>query len=406
MILRDTLETILRDQQPVASPTPEIARELIATLPKRSALALVLTGVRRAGKSTLQVQLMEDRQHTFYCNFEDTRLFDLSVRDFANFLTLMDEIAPKDAAVFLDEVQEVSSWQRLVRTVLDRGRVVCITGSNASLLGKELGAKLTGRHLSFEVFPFSYTEYLAFRGLAAGPESFRAFLDDGGFPAFLREREPRILQELLRDIVQRDIVTRHRLRESRHVMNLALFLLANTGMPFSVQGLTKALAIPTAPQTSRYLQYLEDAYLIFHVPKFSTSFKKRVVTPNKYYAIDNGLRRVNSPQTTPDLGHRFENAVFLELRRRGATIAYAGEKDSWECDFVTGTEAIQVCAQLTEGNREREIRGALAGAALPPGRRKAVILTTDEENRIETDEGVVEVRAAWQWMMPAGARGR
>jgi predicted AAA+ superfamily ATPase len=118
------------------------------------------------------------------------------------------------------------------------------------------------------------------------------------------------------------------------VMNLVLFLLANTGQPLSMQALTKSLSIPTVAQTSRYLQYLEDAYLLFAIPKFSPSLKKRVVTPNNYYAIDNGLRRANSPQATADLGHRLENAVFLSLRRRKKPISYAAELHQWECDFV------------------------------------------------------------------------
>jgi predicted AAA+ superfamily ATPase len=396
--------SILRDQQPAQTPAPEIERELASTLPSRSAQALVLTGVRRAGKSTLQSQLMKERSRTLYCNFEDTRLFELSPADFPTLLELMDELAPKPAAVFLDEVQEAEGWQRLVRTLLDRGRFVCLTGSNASLLGRELGSKLTGRHLSFEVFPFSYTEFLDFRERGAGAESFRAFLEEGGFPAYLHASDARILQELLRDIVQRDIAVRHRLRETRHVMNLALFLLANTGQPFSMQGLTRNLAIPTVPQTSRYLEYLEDAYLLFAVPKFSASFKKRVVTPNKYYSIDNGLRRANSPQLTPDLGHRLENAVFLALRRHGGrgSVTYAGETNAWECDFVTRDEAIQVCAELTVENQEREIRGALRGAALP-GKRRALILTLDQKDRIETADGAVDVIPAWQWM--AGRAG-
>ncbi len=390
---------VLQDQRPATTPSPEVARELARALPRRSAQALVLTGVRRAGKSTLQAQLMKGRPRPFYCNLEDTRLFDLAAADFPNILALVDEIAPAPAAVFLDEVQEVPGWQRLVRTLLDRGRFVCITGSNASLLGRELGSRLTGRHLSFEVFPFSYSEYLRFQDREAGPESFVAFLDTGGFPAFLREGNPRILQELLRDIVQRDIAMRHRLRETRHVMNLALFLLANTGQPLSRHSLTRSLAIPTVPQTSRYLEYLEDAYLVFAVPKFSASFKRRLVTPSKYYSVDNGLRRVNSPQRTPDLGRRLENAVFLALRRQGGrdSVSYAGDTNLWECDFVTRTAAIQVCARLTPENQEREIRGVRQAARLP-GKRRPLILTLDQRDRIETPEGGVDVLPAWQWM--------
>ena len=397
MILRDTLKAILQDQQPANIRGPEVRRELVQALPGSSNQAVVLTGVRRAGKSTLQAQLMQGRTRPFYCNLEDTRLFELSGRDFPTFLSLVESLAPKNAAIFLDEVQEVAGWQRLVRTLLDSGRTVCITGSNASLLGRELGSKLTGRHLSFEVFPFSYTEYLAYRRCKAGAGSLLGFLDEGGFPAYLREGNPAILQELLRDIVQRDIAIRHGLRETRHVMNLALYLLANTGQPVSMQGLTRSLAIPTVPQTSRYLEYLADAYLLFSVPKFSTSFKKRVVTPNKYYAVDNGLRRANSPQLTPDLGHRLENAVFLALRRRGGPIAYAGEKDSWECDFVTPKAAIQVCAELTDHNRDREIRGVLRAAALP-GKRRPLILTLNQKDRIRADGAAIEVRPVWEWM--------
>jgi predicted AAA+ superfamily ATPase len=385
------------DQQPPGPSGSQVDRELAADLPHRTAQALVLTGVRRCGKSTLQAQLMQPHAKAFYCNLEDTRLFELSPRDFPTFLSLVDDIAPQRAAVFLDEVQEVAGWQRLVRSLLDRGRIVCITGSNASLLGRELGSKLTGRHLSFEVFPFSYTEYLASRRRKPSAKSLTAFLDEGGFPSFLREGDPRILQELLRDIVQRDIAIRHGLRETRHVMNLALFLLANTGQPLSMQGLTKALAIPTVGQTSRYLEYLEDAYLLFAVPKFSSSFKQRVVTPKKYYAVDNGLRRVNSPQLTPDVGHRLENAVFLALRRRGNAVAYASERNSWECDFVTASAAIQVCAELTPHNRERELLGVLRAAALP-GTRRPMILTLDQTDRIAVEDSVVDVLPVWQWL--------
>lgn len=401
VMLRDTLAGILRDQQPAEPLGPQIARELAAILPSRSAQAIVLTGVRRCGKSTLQAQLMRQRSKPFYCNLEDTRLFELTVRDFPTVLSLIREFAPKGAAIFLDEVQEVPEWQRLVRSLLDSGRIVCITGSNASLLGRELGAKLTGRHLSYEVFPFSYTEYLAYRHRKPDADSCMAFLDDGGFPAYLREGNPRVLQELLRDVVQRDIAIRHKLRETRHVMNLALFLLANTGQPMSMQGLTKSLAIPTVAQTSRYLEYLQDTYLLFAAPKFSPSFKKRVITPNKYYAVDNGLRRANSPQMTPDVGHRLENAVFLALRRRGESVSYASERNSWECDFVTASQVIQVCVELTPHNSDREVQGVLRAMKLP-GTRRPLILTLDQTDRITADGHIIDVQPVWEWMAAPG----
>lgn len=338
-----------------------------------------------------------------YLNFEDPRLFGLGPEDFPNLLELCRQGA--DVPVFLDEVQEVPEWQRFVRALLDAGLQVCLTGSNASLLGRELGSKLTGRHLSTEVFPFSFSEYRKYCGRSAEAAALEAYLDDGGFPAYLRERDPRILQELLRDIVSRDIAQRYRLRETRHVMSLLLFLLANTGQPFSLQRLTKSLAIPTVGQTSRYLEFLQDAYLLLGVPKFSASVRQRVTAPAKYYAIDNGLRRVNTPAGgAPDLGHRLENAVFLELRRRGERPTYAAERDAWECDFVTDTTAIQVCARLLPENLPRELRGVLAACRLP-GARQALILTLDQHDRLSVEGVAVQVRPAWEWMEERAANG-
>jgi hypothetical protein len=376
---------------------PEINRQVASRLSARTSQALVLTGVRRCGKSTLLAQMMRREGSSCYCNFEDTRIFGMGPADFPTFLSLVEELTGSREPLFLDEVQVLEGWQRLVRALLDRERAVFVTGSNASLLGRELGAKLTGRHLSFEVFPFSYQEYLDYVGKEPGAQSLQGYLDDGGFPIFLRERRDLVLQELLRDVVQRDVAVRHGLRETRHVMNLLLFLLANTGRPCSFQSLTKGLAIPAVAQTSRYVEFLQDAYLLFAVTKFSSSFKKRVVAPAKYYAIDNGLRRANSPQQQPDLGHRLENAVALHLRRRSREVQYAGERDLWECDFVTNEEAIQVCLELTPMNRAREVRGLQEVMRLR-GKRRALVLTLDQTDRLKEDGVEIEVQPAWRWL--------
>jgi uncharacterized protein len=403
VLLRDTLLAIVKDQRPPTPAVPEVARELAASIPVRSVEAIALKGVRRCGKSVLQSQLMRRHKIALYCNLEDTRLFGLSPADFPALLSVIDEAAPGPVPVFLDEVQEAPEWERLVRALLDRGRTVCVTGSNASLLSRELGARLTGRHLPLEVFPFSYSEYLTFTGTRAGEASLLGYLDEGGFPGYLRERSAAILRQLLRDVIERDINVRHGLRETRHVMNLALFLLANTGQPFSLQTLTKSLGIPAVAQTGRYLEYLQEAYLLFSVPKFSPSFKRRVVAPNKYYAIDNGFRRMNSPQAAPDRGHRLENAVFLALRRRGASVCYAGEKDEWECDFVTEDFAIQVCAELTPYNRGREL-GGVAQACRLPGKRRPLILTISQRDRVTESGNVVQVQPVWEWLIETSGK--
>jgi len=397
MLLRNTLRLVLEDPLGPPRPEREVEREEFGGVELAGGRALVLKGVRRCGKSTLQGQLMRRCGAAVYCNFEDTRLFGMGPEDFTGFLSVLDEMVSGNEAVFFDEVQEVAEWQRLVRALLDRGRAVCVTGSNASLLGRELGAKLTGRHLSFEVFPFCFGEYLDFTGGERNAESLRRYLDDGGFPGALAGPRDLVLQELLRDVVARDVAARHGLRETRHVMNLALFLLSHTGQPFSLQRLTKNLAIPSVTQTSRYVEFLQDAYLLFEVPRCSESFKKRVTAPSKYYAIDNGLRRANSPQAAPDMGRRLENAVALDLRRKNERLCYAVERDLWECDFLTGKHAVQVCLELTEENRGRELRGLL-GALQKHGRRKAFVLTLNQNDHLRENGVEIEVLPAWQWL--------
>jgi predicted AAA+ superfamily ATPase len=214
---------------------------------------------------------------------------------------------------------------------------------------------------------------------------------------FLLSRRDEILRELARNIVQRDVVARHGLRESRGVMNLLLFLLANTGQPFSLQTLAKNLAIISVNRVSQYIALLQDAYLLFSVPKFSASFKQRVVAPPKYYAIDNGLRRANSPQTMPDEGRRLENAVALELLRRKMEPCYAAEKAAWECDFVTRDAAWQVCWRLMEENMAREVRGLLEAKAQTRAKR-LVILTLDKKQTLPQEGEMIEVLPAWEWL--------
>jgi len=403
MLLRETLITVLADPAGTRTGEDEVPRMLLESLRRPAGHALVLTGVRRCGKSTLQEQLRRrERGAAVFCNLEDTRLYGLALDDFPTLLSVLDEHHP-GASVSLDEVQEVPEWQRLVRALLDAGRRVCVTGSNASLLGRELGTKLTGRHASVAVHPFSYGEYLAFRGSERSAATLGRYLDEGGFPGALREGAagPVLLRELLRDVVQRDIVSRYALRDTRHLMNLALHLLAHTGQPLSLQALAKGLAIPSVAQAARYVEYLQDAWLLLAVPRFSASFKQRVVSPPKYYAIDPGFRAANTPNPTPDVGRRLENAVLLALQRRGATPAYASEAHQWECDFVTPETAIQVCAELTPQNRARELRGLLAAAELPGARgraRELIVLTLNQRDSLKEDGRRVTVRPAWDWL--------
>lgn len=406
MLLRETLISALASPAATAAPKDEVSRHFQPNWKaSASSHALVLTGVRRCGKSTLQAQIRRGiKGSAVTLNLEDTRLYGLGPEDFVTLLSILDTDYPK-AAVDLDEVQEVPEWQRLVRALLDSGRRVCLTGSNASLLGREMGTKLTGRHISHEVYPFSYQEFLEFTGQKAGAKSLNDYLMRGGFAAALSagpEQGPVLLRELLRDVVHRDIVTRHSLRSARPLMTLALHLIAHPGQPLSLQALAKGLSLPSVAQTGRMVEYLQDAWLMLALPRFSASFKQRVTSPPKYYAVDTGLAAANSPNPTPDLGRKLENAVLLTLRRMGTAPTFAAAPHEWECDFVTASQAIQCCARLTPENRQRELRGLIEAAKLPGGQqgkgRELLVITLDQEDAL-TEQGLkIRVIPAWKWL--------
>jgi predicted AAA+ superfamily ATPase len=255
MLLRETLISALASPAATVAPKDEVSRHFQPDWKaSASSHALVLTGVRRCGKSTLQAQIRRGiKGSAVTLNLEDTRLYGLGPEDFVTLLSILDTDYPK-AAVYLDEAQEVPEWQRLVRALLDSGRRVCLTGSNASLLGREMGTKLTGRHVSHEVYPFSFQEFLEFTEEKAGAKSLGDYLMRGGFAAALSagpEQGPVLLRELLRDVVHRDIVTRHSLRSARPLMTLALHLIAHPGQPLSLQALAKGLSLPSVAQTGR-----------------------------------------------------------------------------------------------------------------------------------------------------------
>lgn len=405
MLLRETLTSALSAPTAVAAPARELRRHFQPDWKvSGSAHALVLTGVRRCGKSTLQGQIRRGiKGRAVTLNLEDTRLYGMGPEDFPTLLSILETDHPR-AAVYLDEVQEVPEWQRLVRALLDAGRRVCLTGSNASLLGREMGAKLTGRHLPHEVYPFSFREFLEFTSQKAGPQPLDDYLMRGGFAAALTagpEQGPVLLRELLRDVVHRDIVSRHSLRSARPLMTLALHLIAHPGQPLSLQSLAKGLSLPSVAHTGRMVEYLQDSWLMLAVPRFSASFKQRVTSPPKYYAVDTGLAGANSPNATPDLGRKLENAVLLTLRRQGSEPTFAAAPHAWECDFVTGERAIQCCARLSPENRKRELRGLVAAATLPGGPRKGrelIVITLDQEDALMEEGLAIRVIPAWKWL--------
>ena len=356
--------------------------------------ARIITGVRRCGKSTV-VQMHFLNKSAFYLNFEDTSLYGFDTKDFEILNEAIEKFSKKNSCKYLcfDEIQSVNGWEIFVHRKLEENYLVIVTGSNASLLSWELGTRLTGRHLDYEMFPFSFQEFCVLKKLKVNTNSFSKYLTQGGFPEAIKNESDEILQRLFDDILTRDIAVRHSIRDVRTLKILSLYLASNCGNLISGSKLSAQLGIKTNVTILEYLSYLEQCYLFFFVPKFNYSAKAQSVNPKKVYCIDTGMIQSVTLSSNADAGRMLENAVFIELRRRTKNIWYYSES-SFECDFLYGHDsvpenAVQVCYELTSENREREVRGLVETCKKFPG-VKPLIVTFNQKDKISYDGMIIE----------------
>jgi len=309
-----TLENIIDSQRArLLKTSPGLPRK-VSGFQNLSSHAFIVTGIRRCGKSTVLQQInIEFSEPSFYINFEDPRLAGFDLSDFNR----LQEIAEKNniETFFFDEIQLIHQWENFVRFRLDEGYRIFISGSNATMLSKELGTKLTGRHIIKELFPFSYSEYLIYKGEQEGEASSNSYLMSGGFPEYLKTGLPEVLMQNFNDIIIRDIAIRYNIRNTTLLQQLAVWLVTNCGKLFTGNSLRKIFNIGSSASIMEYLSYFSDAYLFFFIPRFSYSGKVQIVNPKKIYCIDNGFIKTNSISFSDDTGRLFENMVFMHLRR-------------------------------------------------------------------------------------------
>jgi uncharacterized protein len=375
-------------------------RELLPNLQVPKNFALVVTGIRRCGKSTLLLQLLREKfKNAFYLHFEDPRLAGFERDDFNR---LSDEISRRNPEVlFFDEIQVLDNWELFVRQKLDEGYRVAVTGSNATMLSQELGTKLTGRHLRAELFPFSYTEFLGLKKLKDTEKSVTEYLIRGGFPEYLKTENGFVLNQLLEDILYRDIAVRYGVRDVKALKQLAVYLLSNIGRAVSATNLQKLLGIKSTSAILDYFYYLENAYIVQFLPMFSYSLKKQIRNPKKVYSIDLGLFTENSIVFSEENGRRIENLVYLHLRAQNKEMYYFHEKK--ECDFVVfekgkPKEVVQACYELTSENLERETTGLHAAMdyfKMPKGK----IITLKQKEKFKKDGREIEVLPLREFLM-------
>lgn len=326
----------------------------------------VAIGMRRTGKTYLMLQKINELlsqgvpiSRILYVDFEDDRLLPLDQQKLANILDDFYSLYPENhqqiCYLFLDEIQVITDWALVIRRFYNSKNVrLFLSGSSAKLLSKEIATQLRGRSIPTEVFPFNFREYLKIKNVEAPDkpyskkekdilgEQLSNYLQEGGFPGVVGEsrvNQIRILQEYLEVVLFRDIVERHDITNISVIKYMIISLLKNNATSFTVNKFFNDLKSQGfnvgRSSVYDYLSYIEDAYLIFTVPLYSESIRKVQSNPKKIYAIDNGMVHANTFNLTNNTGRTLENAVFLDLRRRGDTIYYYVTNEGYEVDFLS-----------------------------------------------------------------------
>ena len=392
---------------------------------------LFVKGVRRSGKSTILRNHVENliasgvpKEEILFVNLEDPR--------FAPFLSLslLEEIkkaylyylSPKSKPyIFLDEVQNIEEFEKwlLKEYELDTAHLFA-TGSNSKLLSREIGSSLSGRYLDVEVLPLSFREFLAFKGVTITSyyelvskqlileKLFEEFMNFGGFPQVvliesieLKEAE---LKSYYDSILLRDIVARYKLNDFRSLEKLSVTLLSSIANPMSLNRLKNRLGV-SFDMVNRYLEYLENSYMIQTIPLFDWSLQKQFSNPKKIYSIDTGLSKRVSFEVGKRIGDLLENIVYLELKRRFEEIYYFKTEQGYEVDFLIKdreeiTHLIQVSQTLKDNKtKKRELRALIkASKELKHINHTKLLLITMDSSSVELVDGVeIEVLNVIEW---------
>lgn len=425
----DNLKGVL--QQFASRPLPACRpREL--ELPVGSRKVVGLAGVRRCGKTflffhTIQRLVSEGigRSRLIYLNFEDDRLQPLRAEDLDLVLRCHRELFPETIGqrcyLFLDEVQSAPGWERWVRRLHDTEDVeIFVTGSSSKLLSRDLSTALRGRSITLEVFPLSFAEVLAFRGIVwqrshADSESvvrgaLEQYLRWGGFPEVVLADEalrPLILGEYASLMLYRDVVERYGLRNDALIRELLRFAFRNTAALVNVSKLHRdfaSLGLDVSKNTlHEYLGYLQDSFVVFLLPKQERSLRKQAHNPKKLHVIDPGLVAAFHGNPDRDVGRKLETAVFLHLRRQGRTLFYfanGGEVDLCDED---GQTFWNTCWNLTDaGTAGREQRAMALGRSRA---RKANGILLYHEFAPALRSMLPEAQPAWRWLLENKAQG-
>jgi predicted AAA+ superfamily ATPase len=419
---REVLKQIIMDQLKYRSPKNYYQRTVTEKIQSfaNDPNIIILSGIRRSGKSTIQRMLQFELLKTnnasdYYFNFDDERLVHFQVKDFQMLLEVFIELFGDQSTFYFDEIQNIEGWERFVRRLYEQGKKIYITGSNANLLSKELGTHLTGRHIQLEVFPLSfleiishqYHEVLSKKALSTSDvgmimHHFSNYLKNGGIPEYIEFGKTEYLKDLMEGILYRDVIVRYKIQDEKALRKTVYYLASNIGKEFSYTNLAKTVGVGSPHTIANYCDYLEQCYLCFFVCRYSHSLQKQIQSNKKCYMIDLALIRTAGFRVSEDRGRLLENVVFLHLRMQSKEIYFHKEKK--ECDFVVRegnriVQAIQVTTGLSDPDvKNREIEG-LIEAMRAYDLQEGIILTENESDTMKIDEFQISVIPIWKWLL-------
>lgn len=413
--MKQLLKDIITDQKTFLSNKRTIIRDFPMKYLDNEEV-IIISGVRRCGKSVLLQQIRERLpQKDYFFNFDDDRLSNFTIENFQQLYEVFIELYGEQNYFYFDEIQNIIGWEHFVKRLYNSGKKVFITGSNARMLSKELGTYLTGCYIAIELYPFSFSEFLRFyeqqhllgdiSGTVARGEIqsfFNAYLRQGGFPIYLKSEDGIVLKTLYDNILYKDVMVRNQIVNEREVKELVYYTVSNIGKPLTYTSLAKVIGVKNPTTVKNYLEYIENTYLLFSLSKLDYSVKSQLRNPKKVYAIDNALVSRLGFHFSSEEGRLLENMVYIELRRRGGEIFYHNSGNA-ECDFVVRDgfrviQAIQVCYLLDSSEtREREIRG-IQNAMDTYQLLEGIIITNSHEEEVKYEDKLIRILPAWKWL--------
>ena len=416
---KDLLKSLLIDQSEQFKRKEQgVRREKLDQIKKyrRSPHAVVISGLRRVGKSTLLAQIAREfyaPDNYYYVNFEDERFLKFKTDEFNLLYETLLELFGERRTFLLDEIQNIMGWEHFVRRMIDQGVKFYITGSNASLLSQELGTKLTGRYIPIELFPFSFAEFLAFKGQKVSnlnrlttiqkirlKRHLNEYMNTGGIPDALKYPKLDYHKTLYDDVIYRDVAVRYQIEQTKALKELAFYLISNISSLISFNKLKELLKLGSVNTVKNYIDYLQTSWLIFTLNKYAFSVKTQQIANKKIYAIDTGLIKSIAFSFSENRGKLLENLVFLALRKSTQEIYYYTTKNNLEVDFYLPKQKIliQVCQTMVEEETQTREVGALEEARKELNIDSAIILTEDDGD-ITTNDIKIKVISIYEWLL-------